>query len=393
MKDKIDLNILYVEDNKHLSDVFTQYLDEFYSNVYTAKNGKDGIKIFDENDIDVVITDIKMPYMDGLEMSKYILEKDENVSIIVTSSFDDSSYLYKAINMGINNYFLKPVDTEKIHKKLLKISLYKQDKINLNRYKNKLEDLNKTLTAKVEEEIKKNKQKDTMMLTQSKSAQMGELLSMIAHQWRQPLNAISADTINIALKNQLKKLSEDDIEKHTKFIEKQTQQMSKTIEDFMNFFKPESEKNEFCVKELLEKINSIVSAQLKSRTISLKLIGEDIKFKSYEKELSNVFLNLISNSRDAYECKPIQNKEITIKVIQKDDGYIEIAYTDNAGGIDEKIIDKVFDPYFTTKEQGKGTGIGLHMTKRIIAEVLKGEVLVQNTQNGAKFTITLPLIK
>jgi signal transduction histidine kinase len=389
MQDKIDLNVLIVEDNKECRNILNDYLNELCSCVYLSTNPLEAISIFKNKTIDVVITDVHMPQMSGLDMAEEILKTNEEIPIIVISGFDDSKYLYKAINMGIYNYLIKPINPDLLYKKLKRIASRKQDKIDLENYKIELETINKNLLDEVQREVQKNKIRDTILFSQAKAAQMGELLNMIAHQWRQPLNAISGSTINLSVRKEIGLLEDNDIFEHVEFVEKQTQHMSQTINDFMNFFKPSKEKNSFCIKELLEKIHTIVDAQLKNKSITLKLIGEEIIFDSYEKELSNVFLNFISNSRDAFESLNIDNKQIIIKVDKKENNEIEIIYQDNAGGIPQDIIEKIFNPYFTTKDQGKGTGIGLYMTKRIVEEVLKGNISVTNIDNGVEFIIKI----
>ena len=235
---------------------------------------------------------------------------------------------------------------------------------------------------------KELREKEQLLFTQSKNAQMGEMLSMIAHQWRQPLNAISASSISLELKYSMNVFTENDILEHTKFIQENTQKMSKTIDDFMNFFKPEEEKVDFTIKSSIEEILSLIGTQLKSRGIELIFnIENDIFIHSYKKELSHILINLITNARDAYEGNNIESKTIEI-VATKENTLIIIKVIDKAGGIPTTIRDKIFNPYFTTKEQGKGTGIGLYMTKKILEEIFNGNISVENKNSGAIFTIT-----
>ncbi len=386
MDDMLDLSILYVEDDDVAMELLGNYLQEMYSKVYFAKDGEEGLELFKTKDIDVVLTDIGMPKMDGLEMSRLILEIDENIPIVVISAFGDTQNLLKSVNIGIHNYLIKPLSVDKLDFILDRISNKIQDKKLIAKYKDELEQMNSSLELKVKDEIEKNAHKDALLMSQSKTAQMGELLSMIAHQWRQPINAISSSGMNLALRHSMGLLEDKDITEHTQLIERQTQYTSSIIDDFMNFFKPEKEKKKFNIKKMFESIGHIIKAQLNSKDISLELVGQDIEIFSYEKELSNVMLNLISNSRDAF--KDQKEKKIVISVLKNDD-QIEIIYQDNAGGIDEKIVNRIFDAYFTTKEHGKGTGIGLYMTRRIVNEVLNGDIFVSNRDDGAEFRIEL----
>ncbi len=234
------------------------------------------------------------------------------------------------------------------------------------------------------------KEKETLLQKQSHLAQMGEMLSMIAHQWRQPLNAMSASAIKITLKQELGSLTQEEIIEHGYFIQKQTQQMSKVIDDFMNFFKPENQKQYFTFVKVIDSIFSLTKAQLINKNIELKVEEKSAEqIFGYEKELSHVVLNLVSNARDAFDGKDIENKYIKVVFDANEFEYI-ISVCDNAGGIPKNIIDKVFNPYFTTKEEGKGTGIGLYMSKKILDEIFNATIDVSNTNEGAKFTIKIP---
>ena len=382
-----DLRILYVEDDADTRELFSSLLEEYSTKLYVAEDGLEGLEIYKKHHIDIILTDVSMPKMNGLEMAETILDINNQAYIVILSAYSDSEYLQKAIGIGINNYLLKPINIDKLENVLDKIASQIETKKQLELHKKEIENLNRTLHKKVKEEIEKNAKKDTLLLSQSKSSQMGELLSMIAHQWRQPLNAISSSTININLKNQMNILTDDDILEHSQFIENQTQNMSNIINDFMDFFKTENDKNNFSIIELLHKINYILDAQLKDKNISLEIVGENIKIYSYEKELANVLLNFISNSVDAFNDVNVDENKIKISVVEKEDKSIAITFKDNAGGIKESNLDKIFDAYFTTKEQGKGTGIGLYMTRRIVYEVLGGEISVSNVDNGAEFKI------
>jgi signal transduction histidine kinase len=256
---------------------------------------------------------------------------------------------------------------------------------------NSLLKLNESLEQRIQEEIEKNREKDHLIFNQSKSVQMGEMLNMIAHQWRQPLNAISASAIGIEMQQELGGLTPEAIIEHSDFVQKQTQQMSKTINDFMNFFKPEHERKSFYVHELMDEIVSLMGMQLKSRGISLRYDKQSpIIINGYLKELAHVMINLIANARDAYESVVMDEKPIDISFFEDAECW-RIKVEDHAGGIPEELLEKVFDPYFTTKEQGKGTGIGLYMVRRIVKEIFSGTIEVSNSANGACFEIVIPI--
>jgi len=231
--------------------------------------------------------------------------------------------------------------------------------------------------------------KDNMIIQQSKLAQMGEMINMIAHQWRQPLNAINAAAIKLSMQNEMDLITSEEINKTTLFIENMAQEMSNTINDFMNFTKPINDKESIEIKKIIDDILHLMGAQLRNHNIDfLTDIEEDLKLITYKKDLEHVLINLISNARDAFDDKTIEEKRILIQAYFKNGNYI-IKVIDNAGGIEMDVLDRIFEPYFTTKEQGKGTGLGLYMSEKIVKENLNGNINVVNLDDGAEFTIML----
>ena len=254
-----------------------------------------------------------------------------------------------------------------------------------------LEETNLMLEKMIKKEHKLNRKKDEQLFEQSKYAQMGEMLNMIAHQWRQPINAISASMIKLNFKNELNIVNSKDITYAAEFIQDQTQEMSQTINDFMNFFKKEGKKESFLLNEALKIALNIINAQLINRNINLNInIDMNTTIYGHKKEFSHVLLNLLSNAKDAFESKKNENKKICIGTNQTKEN-LKIFILDNAGGIEENIINKIFNPYFTTKEQGKGTGIGLYMTKQILEKNFNAEIMAFNKDDGAIFEITIPI--
>ncbi len=257
----------------------------------------------------------------------------------------------------------------------------------------KLEDLNVNLEKKVQEEIKKNEINTQQLVQQSRLAQMGEMISMIAHQWRQPLSAISATTNNLIIKMMLEeKMDKKLFDNELKLISEYSQYLSSTIDDFRNFFKTDKAKIEFDLKKIIDKSLYIIKTSLEANTIVLtKDIKKDIKIYSYPSELQQVILNILKNAEDALIEKNILNKKIHIETSLNNDSIATIKISDNAGGIDKNIIEKVFDPYFSTKNQKNGTGLGLYMSKIIVNEHCNGNLKVLNEKDGATFIIEIPI--
>ncbi len=245
------------------------------------------------------------------------------------------------------------------------------------------------LEDKIKEEVEKSRIKDRTILQQSRLAQMGEMISMIAHQWRQPLAAISATSASLELKASLNRLDNDMVQQKAQNISGFSQHLSHTIDDFRNFFKPDKSKEEITFAKIIESSLKIVQTELESKNI---LVQTEYKCKGtvlvYANELRQVALNLIKNAEDALLEKEIKEPKIIIRCYSdKDKSVLEVL--DNAGGIDDTIINNIFDPYFSTKTNKDGTGLGLYMSKTIIEDHCDGEISVGNTVEGALFKITL----
>lgn len=299
---------------------------------------------------------------------------------------------YVKDNPGFAHYALmKKGDKEYVFSVSVNEVNNENDKINIASFSDitELEEYKKTLEERIKGEVAENRNKDRMLHNQSKSVQMGEMLNMIAHQWRQPLNAISASAISVSMKLELDELEPDDIREHLTYIQWRVQKMSQTINDFMNFFKPDQEVQQFTLSDVMKEIESLMKAQLQARGIRILYDSRNpISIINYKKELAHVLINLIANARDAYEGRHLDIKTIEIVLTQDEEGLISIIVRDCAGGIDPENMEKIFNPYFTTKDQGKGTGIGLYMSKRIVCEILNGSIEASNSADGAEFYIT-----
>jgi PAS domain S-box-containing protein len=241
------------------------------------------------------------------------------------------------------------------------------------------------LQEKVKEQREKNRVAKEMMYQQSRLAQMGEMLSMIAHQWRQPLSAITAASGAINLKSKLKKLDEETAIELSSKIMDFSQHLSTTIDDFRGFFKTNKIKVKTDLKKIVDDVSSIVKTSLDNDGISLEInVNSYGELLTFESELKQVLLNLIKNAQDALNEKQVSNPKIVVEVADT-----SVSVRDNAGGISEEIMDKIFDPYFSTKTKKDGTGLGLYMSKTIVEDHCNGKLEVTNTQEGAEFKINL----
>ncbi len=244
--------------------------------------------------------------------------------------------------------------------------------------------------TKLENELERNSEKDKQLLEQSRLAQMGEMISMIAHQWRQPLAAISSASGAINLKVKRDKLSKELAIELSSKISSYSQHLSTTINDFREFFKTNKEKKITTLEEISECVLNIIEDTIKAQNITIiKDFQSNVQVKTFPNELKQVILNLIKNSEDVLLENKIIKPFIKIHTYETDkDIYLELS--DNGGGISPDIINNIFDPYFSTKIQKDGTGLGLYMSKTIIQEHCSGLLEVENRDSGALFRITLP---
>ncbi|GGD48990.1 hypothetical protein GCM10012288_23860 [Malaciobacter pacificus] len=254
-----------------------------------------------------------------------------------------------------------------------------------------LEILTLKLEDKIKQEMKKNQEKTTQLIQQSRLAQMGEMISMIAHQWRQPLTAISATTNNLLLKQLLNNpITKEELKNELELINDYSQHLSSTIDDFRDFFKRDKEKEITTLEDLIGKSINIIKTSFDSKDIILTTkFKYNKRIEIYATEVQQVILNLLKNAEDILIDKNITEKRVKISTYE-DNKYAIIEVSDNGGGIEPQILGKIFDPYFTTKKSKEGSGLGLYMSKTIINEHCNGLLKVENAHEGAIFKIYLP---
>ena len=375
---KEDISILYVEDEPGIRNSLSDFLKYFCDHLYMACDGAEGLELYKQHNPDIIISDIKMPNMSGIEMTKAIKEINDKQHIIFTTAHSENNYFMEAIDLQVDGYILKPIDLDKLEQKII----------------HTIEHIN----------LKKNYKKQQIQLIQSeKLASMGEMIGNIAHQWRQPLSVISTGITGMQMQKEHNQLTDKDFNEICKMINNNAQYLSQTIDDFTNFIKGETIKQQFNLKELLESTLKIIEPNLKIYDITLiKDIDKDIIINSYPNELQQSLINIFNNAKDALLDLIKQNLEndqnyIFLKLKEEDDKVI-ISIKDNGGGIQKDIINKIYEPYFTTKHQSQGTGLGLYMTFDMITNSLNGEIKEENVKysynnidyTGAKFILSLP---
>lgn len=258
----------------------------------------------------------------------------------------------------------------------------------LQESENSLKSTNENLEKRVKEEIKKSVQNESILIEQNKLASMGEMIGNIAHQWRQPLSELGTIFIKLMILNDQKKLEAKTINLELKKCEKLIAFMSNTIDDFRQFFEKDKQKELYNINKQIKESINIINSALKFHNINLEILSkEEISIVGYKHEFSQVILNILSNAKDVLTQRNIKYPKITIEIFLVN-SKIHITIKDNGGGVQVRPIEKIFEPYFTTKYASKGTGIGLYMSK-VIIEKIGGNLIVRNQNNGAVFEVIL----
>jgi PAS domain S-box-containing protein len=250
-----------------------------------------------------------------------------------------------------------------------------------------LKKFNEELEERVVQRTEELRQKDEMLLLQSRQAALGEMIGNIAHQWRQPLNILGLGVQSLLMIHDLGELTREYLENSVNNSMAVIQHMSRTIDDFRNFFRPDKESTEFRVSDVISTTLSLIEESFKNENIRIDVRAKNNPgISGYKNEYAQVILNILNNARDVLMERQIEDPKVTF-TIGSEDGRAVVTIADNAGGIPEEIIGKIFDPYFTTKGPQVGTGVGLYMSKTIIEKNMNGRLTARNTTDGAEFRI------
>ena len=368
--------------SKYIADV---HKDEKFDKYHKEVN----FSIFEDNSR---IADVKIIFDLNEVYCKIVQNRNDIIKIALIEiffSFFTSFFLGRILSQNLI----------KLSEAIKKVKLDKKIYLDIHS-KDEFEDISNAfnqMQEQLNEEIKKNQEKEVQLITQNRNAAMGEMLRAIIHQWKQPLNVISVvnSSVKFSLENGLN-IDNKSLMQDCDKIEEEINYMNQTIEDFRNFFKPQPSKI-YNINDSIKKVYRLLSKIYNSKGIEIELnLKDNLLTEGYSNELEQVIINILNNAKDAIVENEAKIKKIIINSYQKENN-IAISIIDFAGGIDEKIIEKIFDPYFTTKSSDKGTGIGLDMSKKIIEKV-NGKILVSNIINkigdtqykGAKFEILLP---
>jgi signal transduction histidine kinase len=342
-----------------------------------------------ENDL-ILIAQLSKKYQKASynnQVKKYIF----NGLIVLLFAIVASLFLYSLIKNIFTKYYKTEELNNTLHNKTLALEAAQQE----------LRIVNSTLEQRIDLEVKKSKQQQLALAQQNKLTQMGEMISMIAHQWRQPLSAISsavvAIDINIA-SGKFDTTKENDMNKMIDFISQKHNNisdyvkfLSTTIDDFRNFFITDKDKKTIPLSSLITNSLHIIEKLLESKGVKIIVNNKcNDNVTVYQNELIQVILNILKNSEDNFQENKIEKPTIKIDITQKEK-YYSIAIEDNGGGINEAIMKKIFEPYFSTKLEKNGTGLGLYMSKTMVEDHHNGKLKVYNSSDGVVFEILLPI--
>ena len=359
--------LLYVEDDETTRNYMSQRLVKKVKKLFLAIDGEDGIAQFQTHQPDIILTDVVMPKLNGIDMAREIKALSPKIPIVITSAHGDTSFLLDAIDLGIDGYLLKPLNKAKLFQTL-------EDNIERRFLEQKL-----------------LQQKDDLILHQSKLASVGEMVGYIAHQWKQPLNILFMNIQMIELEDKEGVVDKKYFKKFITDSKTVVNFMSDTMDDFLGFFKTDKDKK-FSVLKSIEKPVKMLKPLFEKHGIKLNISGNDFFINGCESEFQQVLLNLLNNARDAHLHNNTTNAHLNISCEVMDlIGIISI--DDNAGGIPLELREKIFEPYFTTKAREDGTGIGLYMSRKIIHEKMNGELNFVSKNEGACFEVKLGVAK
>ncbi len=358
-----DYKVLYAEDNQITRNAFVKLLQNFFDDITICADGKEALDKFQKNKYDLVISDINMPVLDGIKLLEEIRKLDKDIIFVIISAHHETPYFIDAIKYGVDCFLLKPVNSV--------------DFLTL---------MNKTIKR-----IKDNKENEKYLENEKKLASLGKMLDTIAHQWKQPLNSINFaySTLSYYLEKNLP-MPPEELNKINLVVEQSSQHLIETLDEFRTFFRENKEIECTNINELIVFTIPLLKTTLDKNHINFSFNGDEtLTANLFKNEFKHVLLNLINNSIDAFiSSKRENNKNIDINIFKKDT-YVYLTIKDNAGGIPQNIINKVFEYNFTTKSKDKGTGIGLDLCKQIVEKV-NGTIEVENDSDGAVFTIKLP---
>jgi len=437
--------ILIVDDSPTQAKLLEQVLIAHGYRVCVARNGSEALDQVLAKRPDLVISDILMPEMDGFELCRRVRGSYEisGTPIILLTHLNDPADVLHSLEAGADYFVSKPYSNRLLLSRIAAVlqghrscqsganegdvlveyrgkeytihascahtielllatyELAAEKNQELLGAKQLLSNLNRELEQRVQERtaeltretaerlqaMEELRKKDKILMQQSRQAAMGEMIGNIAHQWRQPLNAVGLLVQDLTLSYEYGNFSKAYLDSSSKKIMQLVRHMSQTIDDFRNFFTPDKEKSEFDPGQVVERTLALIEGAMNSKGIRMEMSAQHAPaITGHPNEFSQVLLNIINNAMDALAETGGSDPYVGVSV-GTESGKVVVTIVDNGGGIPEEIIPRIFEPYFTTKEQGKGTGIGLFMAKNIVEKSMNGRLTVRNCGAGAEFRI------
>jgi C4-dicarboxylate-specific signal transduction histidine kinase len=424
--------ILVIDDDTNNLAIVSSLLHEYSYTIYVAEDGESGIKRALLTRPDLILLDVLMPGIDGFETCQRLKAMDgtRDIPVIFMTALAEMDQKVRGFEAGAVDYIIKPLQREEvlarvgvhIHIRQLAKELQETNASLEKRVEERtaslasaneelqkeiaerklaeealavkqeqLEALNLSLEQRVAEEVEKNLQMDRILCQNSRLAAMGELLNNIAHQWRQPLNNIALLIQGCLYESDLGKLDPVSFKGCVNRCMELITYLSNTINEFQSFFMPEGIPVQFDPCETVERSLSLVRNSYDENGIAVRITNNgSVPMLGFRNAFSQAVLSILNNAKEVLLERSTQQPVVEVNCFSEDRLNI-ITISDNGGGIDEKIMGKIFDPYFTTKFEAQGTGVGLYMSKMIIEKNMRGRLSARNTQEGAEFRIELPL--
>ena len=365
-------SILVVDDTQSNLDILVDLLKMY--NITVALDGATAVEMTKQHSFDLILLDIMMPVMDGFEVCKYLKSDPltKSIPVIFITAKTDEESIENAFLCGGVDYVTKPFKSRELLSRI-------HTQLTLKKMVNDLESL-------VENEVSKRQEQERLLQQQSKMAAMGEMMDAVAHQWKQPLNALSlySDIIPGDFANSI--VDQIYVNEFKTDVQIQIAHMVDTLDEFRTFFRSNKKNTNFTLQDVIDSVLILIKDEFMKHSITINVVQkETLKMYGSANELKHLLLNILNNAKDAFADNSVRNKIITIRLMQSNDrNMLEIE--DNAGGIPKSVLPNIFKANVTSKSEGKGTGIGLYMSHQI-AQKHAATLSAKNQNEGACFSL------